>query len=134
VSGVSGVRDADANRGCEAVIEPTPLAVRNERDFSSGKRGAVAPVSSGKSRITVRLDAGCACVVSPAGPRGRRRPWRFGPDSRPLPGAVGAGEDDVDALDLSGLPFVTDRTIDDNGGRVLAVVEVPAATLATRLA
>jgi hypothetical protein len=30
--------------------------MRKEYDFSKGKRGAVAPVSSGKTRITIRLD------------------------------------------------------------------------------
>jgi len=31
--------------------------MRNEYDFSQGKRGPVAPVQSGKVRITIRIDA-----------------------------------------------------------------------------
>jgi uncharacterized protein (DUF4415 family) len=30
--------------------------MRNEYDFSRGKRGAVMPASGGKTRITIRLD------------------------------------------------------------------------------
>jgi uncharacterized protein (DUF4415 family) len=30
--------------------------MKKEYDFSKGKRGAVAPVPSGKTRITIRLD------------------------------------------------------------------------------
>ncbi len=30
--------------------------MKNEYDFSKGKRGAVAPASSGKIRITIRID------------------------------------------------------------------------------
>lgn len=30
--------------------------MRKEYDFSKGKRGAVVPASSGKTRITIRLD------------------------------------------------------------------------------
>ena len=31
--------------------------MRNEYDFSHGKRGPVAPVQPGKVRITIRIDA-----------------------------------------------------------------------------
>jgi uncharacterized protein (DUF4415 family) len=31
--------------------------MRDEYDFSKGKRGAVAPVPGGKERITIRLDS-----------------------------------------------------------------------------
>ncbi len=30
--------------------------MKAEYDFSQGKRGAIAPISSGKTRITIRLD------------------------------------------------------------------------------
>ncbi|HEV2720701.1 MAG TPA: BrnA antitoxin family protein [Thermoanaerobaculia bacterium] len=30
--------------------------MRREYDFSKGKRGAIAPVDSGKERITIRID------------------------------------------------------------------------------
>jgi len=32
------------------------MSMKNEYDFSKGKRGAVVPIPPGKTRITIRLD------------------------------------------------------------------------------